>query len=156
MVHVGTLWLTTENTANRCTLSPTLAFLLFGAVSGAVSLFLVETMSTIHGNESFQARVEYSTVAHLYMGNKIHIVMQILLYCALQSVNLSSIIISEQTMDSLLIQIFHKTCALSFTKGWTCGTTDNSRNRTWLTRIWIQFLRSAPAVRPSIHTFYFP
>ena len=78
-------------------------------------------MSTIHGNESFQARVEYSTVAHLYMGDKVHIVMQILLYCALQSVNLSSIIISEQTMDSLLIRLFHKTCALSFTQGWVCG-----------------------------------
>ena len=98
-------------------------------------------MSTIHGNEGFQARVEYSTVAHLYMGNKVHVIMQILLYCALQSVNLSSIIISEQvrtwaaierdhganlslgqTMDSLIIRLFHKTCALSFTEGWICGT----------------------------------
>jgi hypothetical protein len=58
-------------------------------------------MSTIHGNESFQARVEYSTVAHLYMGDRIHIFMQILLYCALQSVNLSSIIISEQVRKHL-------------------------------------------------------
>ena len=77
-------------------LSPTIAFLLFGALSGAVSLFLVETMSTIHGNEVFQARVEYSTVAHLYLGDRVHITMQVLLYCALQSVNISSIIISEQ------------------------------------------------------------
>jgi hypothetical protein len=53
-------------------------------------------MSTIHGNESFQARVEYSTVAHLYMGDRAHIMMQTLLFCALQSVNISSIIISEQ------------------------------------------------------------
>jgi hypothetical protein len=48
--------------------------------------------------------------------------MQVFLYFALQSVNISSIIISEQTMDSLLIRLFHKTCALSFTEGWTCGT----------------------------------
>lgn len=82
--------------ANKLSISPTLAFLLFGAISGAVSLFLVETMSTIHGNESFQARVEYSTVAHLYMGDRAHIMMQTLLFCALQSVNISSIIISEQ------------------------------------------------------------
>jgi hypothetical protein len=25
-------------------------------------------------------------------------------------------------MDSLIIRLFHKTCALSFTEGWTCGT----------------------------------
>jgi hypothetical protein len=75
---------------------PTIAFLLFGVTSAVVSLFLVETMSTIRGNERFQARVEYSTVAHLYLGNKIHIVTQLLLYLALQSVNISSIIISNQ------------------------------------------------------------
>jgi hypothetical protein len=73
-----------------------IAFLLFGALSGVISLFLVETMSTIHGNEAFQARAEYSTVAHLYLGNKAHVIMQGLLYCALQSVNISSIIISNQ------------------------------------------------------------
>ena len=85
-----------NNCADMYFNSPTLAFLLFGVISGAVSLFLVETMSTIHGNEAFQARVEYSTVAHLYMGDRAHVFMQVLLYCALQSVNLSSIIISEQ------------------------------------------------------------
>ncbi len=79
--------------------SPTISFLLFGAIAGAVSLFLVEAMSTIQGNESFQAKVEYSTVAHLYLGDKWHLTMQGLLYLALQSVNLSSIIISEQVSD---------------------------------------------------------
>jgi hypothetical protein len=65
-------------------------------MSGAVSLLLAETMSAIYGNESFQAHVEYSTVAHLYLGDKPHLIMQVLLYLALQSVNISSIIISEQ------------------------------------------------------------
>ena len=87
----------------RCCVRPTIAFLLFGSISGAVSLFLIETMSTIHGNESFQARVEYSTVAHLYIGDKVHIAMQLLLYCALQSVNISSIIISEQVRTNLAV-----------------------------------------------------
>ena len=65
-----------------------------------------------------------------------HLFMQILLYCALQSVNLSSVIISEQTMDSLLIRLFHKTCALSFTEGWTCGTElCSSGERTRLTKV---------------------
>jgi hypothetical protein len=82
--------------------SPTLAFFIFGASSGIVSLFLVETMSNIHGNNSFQARVEYSTIAHLYLGQKAHLLMQLLLYCALQSVNISSIIISNQVRDTAL------------------------------------------------------
>lgn len=106
---------------DSCFCSPTVAFIGFGLVAFIVSLFLIETMSTIHGNEAFQAKVEYSTVAHLYLGKKPHIGMQILLYLALQSVNVSSIIISEQTMDSLLIRLFHKTCAVSFTEGWICG-----------------------------------
>lgn len=79
-------------------------------------------MSTIRGNERFQGNVEYSTIAQLYTGNKAHIVMQLLLYCAIQSVNISSIIMSEQTIDSLLIRLFKKTCAVSFTEGWVCAT----------------------------------
>lgn len=59
-------------------------------------------MSTIRGNEAFQARVEYSTIADLYLGERAHIFMQVILYCALQSVNLSSIIISEQVRKSTL------------------------------------------------------
>ena len=82
-------------------------------------------MSRIHGNENFQGKVEYSTIAKLYTGNKAHIIMQILLYCALQSVNVSSIIMSEQTIDSLLIRLFKKTCAVSFTEGWVCATDIN-------------------------------
>jgi hypothetical protein len=73
-----------------------LVFLFFGAIAGVVSLFLVETMSAIRGNEVFQSGVEYSTVAHLYLGDKWHVLMQVFLFCALQSVNLSSVIISEQ------------------------------------------------------------
>lgn len=87
--------------------SPTLSFLIFGAISGVVSLFLVETMSTIRGNEVFQARVEYSTIAHLYLGRKSHIIMQVVLYCALQSVNISSIIISNQVCKQSCLPNLH-------------------------------------------------
>jgi len=103
--------------------SPTIAFIVFGIIAAGVCFLLIETMSSIHGNESFQGNVEYSTIAKLYTGNKAHRIMQILLYCALQSVNVSSIIMSEQTIDSLLIRLFKKTCAVSFTEGWVCATT---------------------------------
>ncbi|TVY92647.1 hypothetical protein LAWI1_G002418 [Lachnellula willkommii] len=130
--------------------TPTIAFVVFSVVSGLASFFLIETMSTIRGNESFQAKVEFSTVAHLYLGRKAHIGMQVMLFLALQSVNISSIIISNQTMDSLLIRLFHKTCAVSFTKGWICTTEVNSSGSPFDTYILFSFgyLISAAMVLP--------
>jgi hypothetical protein len=100
MAHVRTSSSSIKAALTLTCHSPTLAFIVFGSLSCIVSLFLVETMANIHGNNSFQARVEYSTIAHLYLGQKSHIVMQVLLYCALQSVNISSIIISNQVRDN--------------------------------------------------------
>ena len=67
-----------------------------GVLSASASLFLVESMSHIRGNEQFQARVEFTTIAELYLSRKWHFVLQVILYLALQSVNISSIIISCQ------------------------------------------------------------
>jgi hypothetical protein len=53
-------------------------------------------MSHIRGNERFQAQVEFTTIAELYLGRKSHYILQVVLYLALQSVNVSSIIISSQ------------------------------------------------------------
>lgn len=78
------------------TCSPILAILVVGVLSALASLLLVEAMSHIRGNERFQARVEFTTIAKLYLGRKSHYVLQVILYLALQSVNISSIIISCQ------------------------------------------------------------
>jgi hypothetical protein len=78
------------------TSSPVLAILVVGVLSALASLLLVEAMSHIRGNERFQARVEFTTIAKLYLGHKSHYVLQVILYLALQSVNISSIIISCQ------------------------------------------------------------
>ncbi|TVY28961.1 hypothetical protein LHYA1_G001672 [Lachnellula hyalina] len=130
--------------------TPTITFLLFSVVSCLASLFLIETMSTIRGNESFQANVEFSTVAHLYLGKRAHIGMQVMLFLALQSVNISSIIISNQTMDSILIRLFHKTCAVSFIEGWVCATEVTSSGSPFDTYILFSFgyLISAAMVLP--------
>jgi hypothetical protein len=53
-------------------------------------------MSRIRGNEEFQAKVEFTTIAELYLGRRSHYVLQVILYLALQSVNLASILISCQ------------------------------------------------------------
>lgn len=84
---------------NRSTLMdarPVLAFLVVGVLSAAASLFLVEAMSHIRGNERFQAQVEFTTIAELCLGRRSHLILQIILFLALQSVNISSIIISAQ------------------------------------------------------------
>jgi hypothetical protein len=96
MAHVRTFSFFMQAVMALTYRSPTLAFILFGALSLAVSLLLVETMANIRGNDSFQACVEYSTIVHLYFGQKSHILMQVFLYCAPQSSNISSIIISNQ------------------------------------------------------------
>jgi len=119
--------------------SPTIAFIIFGVISAVVSFFLIETMSTIKGNKNFEQKIEYSTLAHKYMGKKGHIIMQMLLYCALQSVNISSIIISAQTADSIIIRLFKKTCAVSFTGGWTCVSTIKASGSPFSTYILFSF-----------------
>ena len=71
-------------------------FIIVGILSGFASLFLVEAMSHIRGNEQFQGGVEFTTIAALCLGPKSHYVLQAILFLALQSVNISSIIISCQ------------------------------------------------------------
>jgi hypothetical protein len=81
---------------------PVLAFVVVGVLSGAASLFLVEAMGHIRGNEKFQAQVEFTTIAELCLGKRSHLILQIILFLALQSVNISSIIISAQVTYSLV------------------------------------------------------
>jgi len=82
---------------------PVLAFVVVGVLSGAASLFLVEAMGHIRGNEKFQAQVEFTTIAELCLGKRSHLILQIILFLALQSVNISSIIISAQVTYSLVL-----------------------------------------------------
>jgi hypothetical protein len=79
---------------------PTLAFAITGILSATASLFLVESMSHIRGNEQFQLRVEFATIAEICLGAKSHVILQVILFLALQSVNISSIIISCQVSQT--------------------------------------------------------
>jgi uncharacterized membrane protein YwzB len=73
-----------------------------GVLSATASLFLVEAMSHTPGNEHFQLQVEFATIAELCLGPRSHIVLQVILFLALQSVNISSIIISCQVQNTAL------------------------------------------------------
>ncbi|KAF9516504.1 hypothetical protein BS47DRAFT_1315345 [Hydnum rufescens UP504] len=101
-------------------LTPLMAFGLVTILAGSAALFLVESMAAITGNENFQASIEYSTLAELFFGHRWHWVFQALLYVALQSQAITSLIESFQAMDTLLVTVAHKSCAISFKKGWEC------------------------------------
>ncbi|KAG1622615.1 hypothetical protein G6F45_011096 [Rhizopus arrhizus] len=104
-------------------LPPVFIFLVIAVLSGCSALFVCEALSNIKGNEKFQSKVELTTIAQVYLGRKYHYVFQVLLYLALQAVNVTSIIIAAQTFDSMFITIFHGTCGLGVSPGgWFCVT----------------------------------
>lgn len=100
---------------------PTIAFLIFIAIlSGFASTLIIEAMASVQGNADFKAQIELTTLAELFLGRRWHVVFQILLYLALQSVTCASLIVSCQSLDDMIIRIFKHTCALSFIDGWIC------------------------------------
>lgn len=60
-------------------------------------------MASIQGNEEFQASIEFTTIAHLYLGKRWHWAVQIVLYIALQSLIITSLIESFQVSTGLVV-----------------------------------------------------
>ncbi|KAJ3275307.1 hypothetical protein HK104_003922 [Borealophlyctis nickersoniae] len=102
---------------------PVLMFIVFLFVSTLSVLFIIEAMQAIPGNKHFQGTVEFATLINFYFGKWAHIFGQILLYGAIQSQAIQCIIISAQTFDNILIDIFGKSCGLALSGdhlGWYC------------------------------------
>lgn len=55
-----------------------------------------------------QAKVEFTTIAQLYLGKNYHLALQVLLYFAMQSVNIASIVISIQVIIHVILSYEHK------------------------------------------------
>ncbi|CAO0790219.1 unnamed protein product [Mucor circinelloides] len=103
--------------------APVFIFIIVAFLSGCSALFVCEALSNIRGNEKFQAKVELTTIAQVYLGTRYHYFFQLMLFLSLQSVNVASIIIAAQTFDSMLITIFKGTCGLGvYPGGWFCVT----------------------------------
>lgn len=79
---------------------PFLAFALIAFLTGSATLFIIEAMASIEGNESFQAAIEFTTIAHLFLGRRWHWAVQIVLYVALQALIITSLIESFQVSSS--------------------------------------------------------
>ncbi|KAI8054203.1 uncharacterized protein B0P05DRAFT_561361, partial [Gilbertella persicaria] len=102
---------------------PVTIFIVIAFLSGCSALFVCEALSNIRGNEKFQAKVELTTIAQVYLGKKYHYFFQLMLFLALQAVNVASIVISTQTFDNMIIAIFKGTCGASLNPGgWFCIT----------------------------------
>ncbi|KAG2208121.1 hypothetical protein INT47_010483 [Mucor saturninus] len=110
-------------------IAPVFIFIVVAFLSGCSALFVCEALSNIRGNEKFQAKIELTTIAQVYLGRRYHYFFQIMLFLALQSVNVASIIIAAQTFDNMLLTIFHGTCGLGVSPGgWFCITGDEIFN----------------------------
>ncbi|RHZ72484.1 hypothetical protein Glove_242g37 [Diversispora epigaea] len=102
---------------------PIIIFVIALLLSGSASLFLCEALSTIPGNNRFQDKIEFSRLTSILIKKKHHrLIVQLTLYIAIQSFIISSIIISSQTMDSLMISLAGKTCGIGIhpTTGFFC------------------------------------
>ncbi|CAG8687993.1 3761_t:CDS:2, partial [Ambispora leptoticha] len=94
-------------------ITSTIVFILITFLSGAASLFLCETLSSVVGNEKFQRQIEFSSLSNILISNpKKRIFIQVMLYISIQSVNIASILISAQSMDTLLVSLAGRTCGI--------------------------------------------
>jgi hypothetical protein len=95
--------------------------MLVAVLSGSAALLLVEAMTSIVGNEKFQAAVEYSTLAQLFLGQRWHWIFQIMLYIALQSQTITSLIESFQVILACLSGYRHTSISFHSEYGYsTC------------------------------------
>ncbi|KAI9348527.1 hypothetical protein BDR26DRAFT_799106, partial [Obelidium mucronatum] len=87
--------------------------LTFTAISTLSSLFIVEAMQTIPGNQHFQGTVEFATMINFYFGSRAHCLGQFCLYGSLMSQAISSIVMASQTVDNFAVDFFGKTCGIA-------------------------------------------
>jgi amino acid permease len=91
---------------------PVLYMLLCGLASGMASALVVRAMSFIAGNKDLSEKVEFATVGERVLSRRWYLLFQFVLNCSLQLVNVASIVVTVQVMDSSLVAIFGRTCAL--------------------------------------------
>ncbi len=115
---------------------PLLVTLLIAVLSSLSVLFVAKMIQSIPGNSGFSQRIEFSKlirrlfpkwlyvcaffamIFNLQVCHFIHAHSNLNLTCSLlifssQAANVGAIIVSAQTMDSTLLAIFKKTCAMT-------------------------------------------
>ncbi|CAI2190965.1 16310_t:CDS:2 [Funneliformis geosporum] len=112
-------------------LLPTIMFTIAMSLGASASLLLCEALTTIHGNERFQRKIEFTHLSNLLIHNrKVRIIVQIIMYLAIESIIIASIILSAQAMDWMLLKIAGRTCGFSLHPdlGFICVDEETNEN----------------------------
>ncbi|CAG8460453.1 2960_t:CDS:2 [Cetraspora pellucida] len=93
------------------------------------ALLLCEAIGSLPGNERFTKRIEYSKLCSLLITNRFgRVLTQIIIYAAIETFIITSIILSAQLFDNLLIDFLKISCGIAIYPefGWICiGTFGN-------------------------------
>ena len=90
----------------------TILILISAVVSGFAATMLCESMALIPGNSRFQTRYEFATIVKYYYGPGSYWICQVVYNFSLTILNIASILVCAQVMDSLLIFLFGASYAL--------------------------------------------
>jgi amino acid permease len=93
--------LTLPATFARSGIIPTIATLLFVCLLCALcSLHMANTISKLPRNDDFQQEVEFSEAFRSFWGNRWFLLSQVLFYCCVTCLNISSIVDTSQVVDT--------------------------------------------------------
>ncbi|CAG8603472.1 15276_t:CDS:2, partial [Dentiscutata heterogama] len=87
------------------------------------ALLLCEAIGSLPGNERFTKRIEYSKLCSILITNRLgRVLAQIIIYAAIETFIITSIILSAQLLDNLLIDFLKISCGIGIYPefGWIC------------------------------------
>jgi hypothetical protein len=80
---------------------PSVLLIILCVISSFSCICIIQAIRLIPGNQSFEKRIEFSTVVHHYYGHKAYIACQLLYALSLQTLNIASIIACTQVSNRL-------------------------------------------------------
>jgi hypothetical protein len=87
----------------RSGLIPTTCTVIFVCILSALGcLHMANTISKVRGNSDFKMEVEYSETFERFWGHRSFVVTQILFFCCITCLNVSSIVDTAQVIDTFL------------------------------------------------------
>eukprot|EP01062_Namystynia_karyoxenos_P081977 TRINITY_DN9132_c0_g1_i1.p1 TRINITY_DN9132_c0_g1~~TRINITY_DN9132_c0_g1_i1.p1 ORF type:complete len:732 (+),score=288.55 TRINITY_DN9132_c0_g1_i1:106-2196(+) len=117
----------------------TLFLLLCWVISSLSTTMLLEAIKKVPGNSRFDQRIEFTTLAKYYFQGRrywLYVVTLVVFMMSFITTLITSVIESAQTMDTALVAVFGKTCAIQLydsqsagiggTAGLTCVTSSSS------------------------------
>eukprot|EP00934_Nitzschia_sp_Nitz4_P001116 Nitzschia sp. Nitz4//scaffold8_size234185//51452//53067//NITZ4_001238-RA/size234185-augustus-gene-0.239-mRNA-1//1//CDS//3329559749//1116//frame0 len=99
----GPAMLNLPDTFQRAGIIPTVATVLFVcSLSALCCLHMANTISKVHGNWDFKKEVEYSETFEKFWGHRSFLITQMLFFCCITCLNVSSIVDTAQVIDTII------------------------------------------------------